>query len=131
MKRKLLWICLGVFAYVPFHALISTWLISNFGHEAIFKSLKDIIVVAVGIFCTVTAIRSKIKLCQAEKTLLIFIGVFVGLHLVWLPFATSTGQVVPGMIVNLRYLIFFGSLYFLSRELKIDVGRYAKGNRCV
>jgi len=125
MKRKLLLVCLSVLAYIPFHALITTWLISNFGHEAFFKAFKDIVVAIVGICSVTLAIRSKLKLSSIERTLLICLGAFVGLHLVWLPFASSTTVALAGLIVNLRYFVLFGSLYFLSRELKINVTKIA------
>lgn len=121
MKQRLLLICLGVLAYVPFHALLSTWAISNFGHESIFKALKDIVVAGVGVSCLVMVARSKVELSPTEKTLAICLGVFLALHLVLLPSSHSTSQAVAGLIVNLRYLIFFGSLYFLTRELRTEV----------
>jgi hypothetical protein len=47
IEKTIAWAFLGVLAYLPFHALISTYLISRFGNELFFKSFKDLIVVLV------------------------------------------------------------------------------------
>ena len=44
--RTLSLVCALVLAVMPFHALLSTWAISNFGHSDLFKIWKDILIVA-------------------------------------------------------------------------------------
>ena len=44
--RALSLTCALVLALLPFHALITTWAISNFGHSDLFKIWKDIIIIA-------------------------------------------------------------------------------------
>ena len=76
MAKKLFGkIVYGLIIYMAFHALISTWLISNFGHEILFKSLKDIIVVLMGIWSIAIARNGKIKLDKREKNLLVVVCV--------------------------------------------------------
>lgn len=45
----LAWIFIIVMALLPFHAVISTWAISNFGHADIFKAWKEMLLFLVAV----------------------------------------------------------------------------------
>lgn len=95
-------------ALLPIHAVISTLLISNFGHADIFKSWKEILI------CIVLIPFSSILLWKlADKSRvyrtynkLIFLFILLNVILIFV-YGAYTKQEVVGTILNLRYLVYF------------------------
>jgi O-antigen ligase len=60
MKKYVTHLALGLLAYAPFHAVISTWLTSNFGNEVLFKGFKDGLLFVLFVL-SVWVYRAKVK----------------------------------------------------------------------
>ncbi len=101
------WSFIAMCAYLPFHAVVSTWLISNVGHELIFKAWKEVVVMLV------LLPLSAILLWQQRKhvfknSINQCVAAFVALN-VALAVLTSVGTKaeLAGIAFNTRYFIFF------------------------
>lgn len=122
MKQKLAYfVTLSVMAYIPFHAFISTWLISNFGQPVFFKSLKDIIVFAVlGVLITAGAYYKE-KITVSRK-LFVATCLYFLLNVGYVIFsAGSLTQRLAGFDINLRFLAFFFITYYVGVSYKSKV----------
>ena len=108
--KVLLVIFLLIMAYLPVHALVSTWGISNFGNEIIFKAWKGAILffVAVPVAAWLVLVDKKLKtVFFASKSNLLILA-FAGLCLVMALFTDILRKVmVAGLVFDLRYFAMF------------------------
>ncbi len=109
-------VTLGVLAYVPFHALISTFLIDIFGGKLPFKGLKELVVLLLAIPVTYIVIRNSKKLLRSNLTLAALTVAYASMWLVSTMISdTKTIAEVAGLITALRFLGFFAICYFVAQ----------------
>lgn len=108
IKRIPLYIFLGVLAYIPYHVFLSTWLGSSFGILGSMKVLKDVLV-AIGFLLLVFMNgKNKTTIFIKSNTLVQLIGLYAVLTIVIAVFRpTDPDAEVLGVVLNLRYLLFF------------------------
>lgn len=102
-----------VFWLVPFHATLTIWLSSNFGHYTAFRLWKEVILVV----CVVGAVYllltdHKIRSHTLSRRLVWVILAYMALNIIWGLLAINMNEVSAkavgyGLIVNLRFLVFF------------------------
>ena len=108
--KVLLVIFVLVMALLPLHALISTWAISNFGHETVFKAWKEMLVffVAVSVASWLVLTDKKLKKVFFASKINLLILVFAGLCLVMALYIDIPRKVmVAGLVFDLRYFAMF------------------------
>ena len=111
----------SLMCYIPFHAFISTWLISNFGHAVVFKSLKDVLVFGVFGLLIVCARLYKIK-NPINSRLLLFIFLYLGLNIIYLIFSdVSITQKLAGFDFNMRFFCLFIITHFVGSSYKNQI----------
>ena len=106
----LAWIFVAIMALLPFHAVLSTWAISNFGHVTLFKAWKELLLFFVAapllawILYTDEAIRKKIFSSRINLLILLF----AGLALLMIPLTDNGKKAeLAGLVFNLRFLGMF------------------------
>lgn len=112
---------LSLMAYIPFHAFISTWLISNFGHSIFYKSLKDIAVFLVfgALFTVGYLFKEKLLI---NRRLLTIMYLYILLNFGYVIFSTaSIAQRLAGFDLNLRFLVFFFITYFVGSSYRSNL----------
>jgi hypothetical protein len=102
-----------IFLLVPFHALLTVWLASHFGHYTAFRLWKEVLLVicligVVYLFAT----DQKIRFHTLSRRLVQVILVYALLNVAWALLALNqhdaTAKAVGyGLIINLRFLLFF------------------------
>ncbi len=114
-------IFIAIVALLPFHALISTWAISNFGFELLFKSWKELLLffVAVPICCWIIAKDKDIRNRVITSNINLLIALFAGLNVLMAVFADN-GQkaIVAGLAFNLRFFAMFVVAQVLALSIK-------------
>jgi hypothetical protein len=98
---------------MPFHALLTVWGASLFGHYTALRLWKEVLLAA-GVVGTLflIAIDHKIRYHTLSRRLAWLIFAYIGLNVVWGVLALIQHDVTAkalgyGLIVNLRFLIFF------------------------
>ncbi len=98
---------------MPFHALLTVWGSSIFGHYTSFRLWKEVLLVvsAVGVLYLMLT-DSKIRTHTLSRRLVWLILIYMLLNVVWGLLALNQHDVTAkalgyGLIVNLRYLVFF------------------------
>lgn len=108
-------ILLVVFGLVVFHAPISV-ILGQILPDFIAKAWKEILLILalpIALFCSW---RSGIINELAKDWLFRLIGIYIALHLLILPFFdTTTEQKLIGVLVDLRYIIFFVLIFIAIR----------------
>jgi len=118
--RVLFWLFIIVIALLPFHAFISTWLISNFGLEPLFKAWKELLLFVVMVPLAVWIALKNIKIRDVlikDRTnqLIVLFAVFNILLAV--PAANGQQAAVAGLLFNLRFL----ALFIVAEVLALSV----------
>jgi len=111
--RTLSLIVATILALLPFHALLSTWAISNFGHAHLLKSWKELVIVAslplaLWLVAKDSQLRSWLVKSWLIRLMILFGLLNFGLGL----YALHDGDVnktalAYGLLINLRYFGFF------------------------
>ncbi len=114
IRRLTLITTISIMSYVPFHAFFSTWLISNFGHVILFKSLKDVLV-----FFTLGLLVANFYLYKDKnpinRRILFLICLYLGMNTIYLAFSHgSIAQRLAGFDVNTRFFSLFLIAYFVG-----------------
>lgn len=98
---------------MPFHALLTVWGSSIFGHYTTLRLWKEVLLVfsALGALYLI-AMDQKIRTHTLSRRLAWLILLYIGLTVIWGLLALNQHDVTPkalgyGLIVNLRYLAFF------------------------
>lgn len=106
---------LVVFAGILLHAPLTVALDTLYpGYELIIKSWKEIVIaVAVVILIVMLARRKQFGVCK--DLVLIIIGIYIALHLLTALFTFAAGgslySVAGGLLIDLRYVVYFGLIY--------------------
>lgn len=99
-----------ILAYLPVHALISTWAISNFGHEMLFKAWKEILLFFVAVPLTIWLLFTDKKIYKIFKQNKInnFIAAFASVSIVLAVLRDNPAKVeIAGLVFDLRFLAMF------------------------
>lgn len=98
---------------MPFHALLTVWASSHFGHYTALRLWKEVLLVlsTVGMLYLIATDR-KIRSHTLTRRLVWLILIYIALNVVWGLLALNQHDVTAkalgyGLIVNLRFLIFF------------------------
>lgn len=108
---------------MPFHAFLTVWAAHIFGHYTAFRLWKEVILVFLGIAAVfLLATDHKIRTHTLSRRLVWLIGAYVLVNIVWGLLAwhaqAVTGKALGyGLIVNLRFLIFFLVSWAVSLRL--------------
>lgn len=104
---------LAILALIPFHAFMTVWATSVFGHYTAFRLWKEVLLA----FCALLAIYlvlfdAKIRTHTMTRRLLHIIAAYMVVTLVWALIAVLRDSVTIkaaayGTLLNLRYLAFF------------------------
>lgn len=116
------WVCLCILALLPFHAFLTTWAGSNFGHIDLFRIWKEVLIffLAIGtIWILVTDKKLKKTVFQSKFTGLLVIYLLI--TLLRSIAGINNGDVnfealVYGLIVNIRYLVFFAVTFIVAKK---------------
>ncbi len=106
-------VILAIFVLLPFHAVFTTWLGSQFGHFDLFKIWKELLLVPLSLGALGLALTDKqIKKWLISSRLVLTVALYASLNLGLGFWAHSRGQVnssalVYGLLINLRFLLFF------------------------
>lgn len=106
----LLSIFLVIMALLPIHALLSTWAISNFGHETLFKAWKEILLFFVALPLTLWLVykNKKIKQIFNHEPINNLIAAFAAVSIVMIFFRDIPPKVeVAGLVFDLRFFAMF------------------------
>lgn len=104
---------------IPFHALLTTWAGSNFGHLDLFRIAKELILVPVGLYAAWLIIRNK-HLQQGLHNWLFWLSVaYSGLFVFSATVVLANGRVADqavaySLITNLRFVWFVGIVWAIS-----------------
>lgn len=95
--------------YLPFHAFITTWVISGIGHELIVKSFKDVLTLSLFGFVTVLVLLKDKTLFKKNSTP---INILILAYIVLTTLYMNVGSVdrtarYYGLLVNTRFFLFF------------------------
>src|SRR5680860_9230 len=103
------WVFLGILALIPFHGILSTWAFTNLGHELVFKSWKEILLLVVIVIAAYVLIKNpKMSRKLLGRVINKLIIACVMLHLVWALFAQVAPEAMwQALAINLRFLAFF------------------------
>lgn len=106
----LAWIFIVITALLPFHAVISTWAISNFGFEMLFKAWKELLLFFVAVPLAAWTMYKKPlirkKLLGSNINLLILL--YLGLNILMvLTTNAGTKATLAGLAFNLRFFAMF------------------------
>lgn len=119
-------IFLVIITLLPFHALISTWAISNFGFETLFKAWKELLLffVAVPIAGYIAYkdknIAKRITDSTVNRLVLVFLALNIALALVT---DNPTKVMIAGLVFNMRFFAMFLVAQVLA--LKLAKGRFS------
>ena len=102
-----------VMALVPFHAFLTVWLSSFFGHYTALRLWKEavLLVIALAVFYLLLT-DHKIRSHTLTRRLVWLVVAYAGLQALYGLYSLHLGQVTPkalayGLLVNLRFLGFF------------------------
>ena len=102
-----------IFALVPFHALLTVWLASVYGHYTAFRLWKEALLLlsVLGVFYLLIT-DHKIRLHTLSRRLVWLILAYIGLNILWGLFAYLQHDITPkaigyALIINTRFLVFF------------------------
>lgn len=104
------WTFIFIMAILPFHAFISTWLISNFGFELLFKSWKEILLFFIAAPLAIwLSLRDKAiwrRLVNSRINQLV--AVYISLNALYALLGANGQQAArAGFIFNIRFLVIF------------------------
>jgi O-antigen ligase len=116
--RAIYWVILGVIAYLPFHALISTFFIDLLGSKLPIKGVKELVVL-LAVLPLIYVIYRRWQEFKVVKTgLIILIGLYFAVQIVISIFGDGTDLLkAAGLISSLRFFGLFLACYSLARLL--------------
>ncbi len=113
LALKLSWLIAGILALLPFHALLTTWAGSNFGHLDAWRIWKDILLVLMMPPAFWLAWRTpELKRWLINSWIPKLFGIYILLHLTLGVWALANHLVnktalIYALIINLRFIGFF------------------------
>lgn len=113
LAQKLSWIVAGIIVVLPFHALLTTWIGSNFGHLDAWRIWKELIIFAIAPFALWLAwqdktLRKWLKTNWLPRLFLLYVILHLQLGL-W-PLASENvtlNALIYALLINLRFFGFF------------------------
>ncbi|MDL2341623.1 MAG: O-antigen ligase family protein [Patescibacteria group bacterium] len=102
-----------IIALIPFHALLTVWISSGFGHYTAFRLWKELLLLFVGLAVVYLVVTDhKIRSHTLTRRLVWLILAYAGLQLLTGFLSLRAGTVTPkalayGLLVDLRFLTFF------------------------
>lgn len=113
MAQKLSWLVAAILVLLPFHALLTTWGGSNFGHLDVWRVWKEILLISAAPFIIFIALSDKsrrrwfihspiVNLFRAYVFLYVILGVWAYTHN-----TVNKTALAYSLIINLRFLFFF------------------------
>lgn len=96
---------------IPFHAFISVWLASNYGHYTAFRLWKEVLLgIATLGAIYLTIFDKKVRLSTLYHELTWLILAYCAVQLIWAAAALHYHQVTPlaaayGLLINIRFLV--------------------------
>jgi len=113
LAERLSWLVAIILAILPFHAILTTWAGSNFGHLDLWRIWKDILLILM-IPPALWLVRrsSELKKWLARSWIVRLFGIYVLIHLLLGGWALANHQVnktalIYALIINLRFIGFF------------------------
>lgn len=102
-----------IFVLVPFHAILTVWLSSNFGHYTALRLWKEVLlaICVAGVFFLLIT-DHKVRSHTLSRRLVWVILAYMVLNVIWGVLAINQHDVTAkavgyGLILNLRFLVFF------------------------
>lgn len=101
----------------PLYTPLAVFLASHFQHFDLFKILKEMVLAALSVGVVALLItKPKLRALVFKNKLLLIMLAYALLTLFWAIFDLATDKVTPsavifGLIINLRFIIFFGVVY--------------------
>jgi hypothetical protein len=119
-----------IFGGIVLHAPLSIGLGTIFpGYELLIKSWKEILMLIAGIFAVIIVSRRQLWKKLASDLVFLLIVAYAALHLLLAAvFYKGAAQTAAGLVIDLRYVLFFGLVYILvrivpeSRRLLLRIG---------
>lgn len=114
-----------VLIMLPFHAFFTTWFGANFGNIDLFRVWKEIITFLLALVCLYLYIkRVTIRKFVNSNFILKLIGLLIVLILLrglygYINGAVNTEALAYGLIIHLRYLVFFVTVWIISQETSL------------
>jgi len=114
------WVIAGILALLPFHAVFTTWLGSNFDHLDLFRIWKEVVLAIITpITLWLAWQRPKLKDWLLNSWTARLFYIYILLHIVLGAWALSTREVnstalIYAFIVNLRFIAFFIICYIVA-----------------
>jgi hypothetical protein len=134
LARWLLLMIVVILVLMPFHAAITVWLSSIFGHYTAIRLWKEVfllvgLVLCAALFYRDKHTREKILNHPLLKPVFILIGLYIGLHILVGGVALLRDDVVLkalgyGFVSNLRFLLFFGMCIVAAHYNSTWIRRY-------
>jgi hypothetical protein len=126
------WAILIILALLPFHALLTVWLSGLVGHYILLRLWKEILLVAL---CSgaafILARDRKLRLLFYSSVLIKLAGLYFLINVLWGAVAYSLHKVTLkalgyGLVINLRFLIFFAAVYIFAAKSPLLKMMWAK-----
>lgn len=114
----------AILVLLPFHALITVWLGSNFNHYDLFKIWKELLLLPLGLYCIyVLATDRPVRKTITKSWLFWLVLAYVVHSLVIGIWANNQGTVkqtalMYGLLINLRFVIFLGFTWIVALKSK-------------
>ena len=122
MVNLLAWVYLGLIALLPFHALLTTWAGSNFGHLDAWRIWKELIIFASFPLVAWVAVRDKDILGWLKKSWLVrLVGLYILLGAASGGLALAFGRVevsalIYGLFADFRFVGFLLLVMIVARR---------------
>lgn len=132
LTRILCYVAAVIFLLVPFQALLTTWLGSNFGHLDLFRIWKELLLVVLAVGSLYLVYRDKkLKKWFINSPLVLLIALYIILQLSLGIYALTSvkvnnSAVIYALLINCRLLIFFLACLILAAKSDWLVNNWRK-----
>ncbi len=112
LEKTYVVILMVIFGGIVLHTPATIFLSSFFpDYELVIKSWKEILMIVAGLMAVYLIYKNK-RVDILKEPVIIFIALFALLNLLMAPFSdNSVASVLAGLVINLRYLLFFALVY--------------------
>lgn len=114
------YLIMAILVLLPFYALLTTWAASNFGHFDLFRIIKELLMIPLGLYAAVLVVQHKRLQEQLRSSMLCWFIVgysllFIGAAMiVWLGRDVTANAIAYSLITNLRFLWFMGVVWVIT-----------------
>jgi hypothetical protein len=122
LAKILSWLAALIFILIPFHAFLTVWLASGLGHYTLLRLWKEFLLALLfGGSLYLLVNDSKLRKNFISSRLVQIAGLYLLLSLVWgigahLLHKVSSKALGYGLVVNLRFLIFFLAVWIIATK---------------